>query len=230
MKKNYTHISIVLDRSGSMCVIKQDTIGGFNEFLSKQKKEDGECTFTLVQFNHEYELVHDFIQLKDIPDLNDETFQLSGATALLDAIGKTIDSVGKKLSDMDEKDRPERVLFVIITDGQENSSQDFQMKNINEMIQHQTDSYNWQFIFLGANQDAIASAANIGIKKGNSLSFGATAHGVRGMTCSLNDTLTMYRGMSSDTYAETAHQVDAFTEEDRKIQEKEIAKTTNSTS
>ena len=134
MKKDYTHISLVLDRSGSMDSVKADTIGSFNTFLKEQKENPKECTFTLVQFDNEYEIIHDFVSLKKSKNLTEKTFVPRGMTALYDAIGRTINSVGQKLADMSEEDRPERVIFVVLTDGEENSSKEFHRDQINEII------------------------------------------------------------------------------------------------
>ena len=157
-------IVMVLDRSGSMSGCQDATIKGFNEFLEEQKKEPGEASLTLAQFDHEYEVVHDGKPLVDVLPLTSQTFQPRGTTALLDAIGTTINSVGRRLEATAEADRPGKVLFVILTDGIENASREFQCKQVFDMIHHQEDKYNWKFVFIGADQDAIASAASLGIK------------------------------------------------------------------
>ena len=194
MDNNLTVIAFVLDRSGSMSSIKQNTIEGFNKFLSEQKVGPDRCLFTLVQFDHEYTVVHDLQPIQNVPLLTDETFIPRGHTALYDAIGETIDSLGKKLAAMPEATRPARVIFVTLTDGHENASSKYgvgqslynqnlgfrwnaplvplnQHINIKDMIKHQTDKYNWQFLFLGANMDAILSGGQIGISAGKSVTF-----------------------------------------------------------
>jgi hypothetical protein len=221
MKKNYSHVTIVLDRSGSMSSVKDDTIGGFNEFIEKQKEDSGECTFSMVQFDDQYEILHEFKSIKKVSKLTDKTFSPRGSTALFDAIGKTVNSVGTVLSNMKEEDRPERVIFVVITDGYENASKEFTSGDVNKMITHQTEKYNWQFMFLGANQDAILAAGELGIKAGNSLSYAATGVGVRALfSLNLSEAVSNYKNMDYSCYTSTT--TSAFTEEDRKMQEELI--------
>jgi uncharacterized protein YegL len=175
MKENYTHISFVLDRSGSMQSMLNDAIGGFNAFLAEQQAFPGEATFTLAQFDNIYELIYPFANLQDVKPLTKETFVPRGSTALLDAIGKCIIETGKHLAATPEPARPEKVLFVILTDGEENSSREFDLHKINELITHQQDVYQWQFIFLAANQDAIASASRLGIDMARGAVMGYTS-------------------------------------------------------
>ncbi|MFW9872522.1 MAG: hypothetical protein ACFFG0_05415, partial [Candidatus Thorarchaeota archaeon] len=144
-------IVCIIDRSGSMASIAKDAIGGFNTFLEEQKKVKGEATLTFIQFDTDYEIIHENKPLFDVPKLNESTFQPRGATALLDAVGKTIDSVGKRLSNMQENNRPEKVIVAILTDGEENSSKEYTLSKVREMITHQRDKYQWEFIFLAAN-------------------------------------------------------------------------------
>lgn len=179
MKQDYTDINIVLDRSGSMQSIKDDTIGGFNAFLQEQKDVPGAATITLAQFDNVYEVVYQAADLATTPELTGKTFVPRGSTALLDAIGRTINETGARLAVMAEHERPSHVIFVILTDGQENASQEFTAAQINQMIQHQRDAYNWEFVFLGANQDAITTASQLGIQAGHAMSYAASAVGTR---------------------------------------------------
>ncbi|MBE9031859.1 VWA domain-containing protein [filamentous cyanobacterium LEGE 11480] len=179
MKQDYTDINIVLDRSGSMQSIKDDTIGGFNAFLAEQKDVPGAATITLAQFDDVYEVVYEALILSQAPELTGKTFVPRGSTALLDAIGRTINTTGARLAAMDEASRPSHVIFVILTDGAENASQEFNAVQINQMIQHQRDTYNWEFVFLGANQDAITTAGRLGIQAGNAMSYAASSVGTR---------------------------------------------------
>jgi len=172
-------IVCVIDRSGSMASISQDAIGGFNTFLAEQKKVPGEATLTYVQFDTDYEVVHENKPLNDVPDIDSKTYVPRGATALLDAIGKTIESVGKRLSGLAESLRPDKVIFVILTDGEENSSHEYSKAKIKEMITHQKDVYQWGFIFLAANQDAFAEGVKLGIDIKDTSNFAATGKGVR---------------------------------------------------
>lgn len=210
MKENYTDITVLLDRSGSMCSVRDDTIGGFNTFIEEQKKEEGYATFTLVQFDHEYEPNFSAINIKEVQLLNKKTYMPRGATALLDALGRTIVETGQRLNDMKEEDRPENVIFVIQTDGQENASVEYNWEKISEMIKHQKDKYNWEFIFLGAGEDVIKQAGKIGIGFGSSLNYTNNSAGNDAMFKSLSKGMSAYR---SGTSAK-----DFFDNEDREAQ------------
>ncbi len=213
MKENYTDITVVLDRSGSMQTIHKDMMGGYNRFLAEQKSLDTDTTFTLAQFDNEYEIVHHAIPLKNVPELTDETFVPRGTTALLDALGTTIDLTGERLASMQESDRPSRVVFVIITDGQENASSNFSHQQINEKITHQQEKYNWQFVFLGANQDAIATAAHLGITREKALTYANNSAGAEKMFESLSNRVeAMMSAPVEDTFS--------FLEEDREEQKR----------
>jgi uncharacterized protein YegL len=179
MKHDYTDITIVLDRSGSMASVKDDTIGGFNQFVADQKQVPGTGKITLVQFDDQYESVYRSVPLASAPSLTPATFVPRGSTALLDAIGRTIDETGARFSATAEPDRPGKVVFVILTDGMENASRTFTLAKINEMIALQRDVYKWQFIFLGANQDAIATAAAMQIPAAQALTYAATGKGMK---------------------------------------------------
>ncbi len=160
MRQELTDITVVLDRSGSMHSCQSDAEGGLNRFIDDQKKQPGEANFTLVQFDTEYEFVHRGIPIKSVPHCS---LVPRGNTALLDAVGRAIVETGERLAKLPEADRPGLVVFVVITDGEENSSKEFSLTRIKEMIQHQQDVYKWQFIYLGANQDAFAEAGAMGI-------------------------------------------------------------------
>lgn len=160
MRSDLTDITMVVDRSGSMAAIKSDAEGGINTFIDQQKKESGEALLTLVQFDTEYEFVHSGVPVKKVPAF---TLVPRGSTALLDAVGRAINETGARLAKMDEPSRPGLVVFVIVTDGQENSSREFKREQIRRMIEHQQSAYNWQFTFLAANQDAFAEGAAMGI-------------------------------------------------------------------
>lgn len=177
--KNATEIVCVLDRSGSMQAIKDDAIGGFNQFLSDQKKLPGEAAMTLVQFDDTYEKLFVSKKLQDVEPLNKDTYIPRATTALLDALGKTIDEVGIKLKDTPENDRPNKVIFVIITDGMENASKEYNHQQVMEKVNRQRDIYKWEFIFLAANQDAIKAGRDIGIPASHVANFAATGMGQR---------------------------------------------------
>ena len=170
--KDATHIAVLLDRSGSMGDIKDDAIGGFNCFLKEQKAAGANATLTLVQFDTEStDVVHESMPILEVPDLNHQTFQPRGGTPLLDALGQTIDNTGRALAAIPEANRPNKVVFVVITDGQENSSHRYTKASVKEKIDHQSGQYNWQFVFLGANQDAFDEAGAVGIAMGNAANF-----------------------------------------------------------
>jgi uncharacterized protein YegL len=197
MKENYCHISIVLDRSGSMAKISLDTIGGLNTFIEDQKNVDGYATVSLTQFDNIVENVFEFINLKDVNLDRDYRFIPRGMTALYDAIGSSIVKTGESLSKISESDRPSKVIFVIITDGEENASREYEYNKIQEMIKHQSDIYSWEFIFLGANIDAVSTAISLGIKGSNSITYAANSDGVNAVYGSVSSNLTAFRCASA---------------------------------
>jgi uncharacterized protein YegL len=168
MRPDLTDITLVVDRSGSMQEIRTDAEGGVNAFIENQAKESGQAYLTLVQFDTEYEFLHKGAPIDQVPKY---TLTPRGATALLDAIGRAINETGERLSKMDEADRPGLVVFVVMTDGLENSSREFSKSRIREMIQHQQEKYGWQFTFLGADQDAFAEADALGIDPAGAARF-----------------------------------------------------------
>ena len=169
MKTGLTEIVVVLDESGSMSSCKGDTIGGFNVFLSSQQKIKGSANMTFVKFSDYYNKINDGIDINEVVPLNESTYTPSFSTALLDAVGKTINDVGNRLSSTPESERPEKVIFTVITDGYENTSKEFTKRQISEMIKHQREKYSWEFLFLGADIDAwgqeIGIMTNVNINK-----------------------------------------------------------------
>jgi len=212
MKTDLTDISVVLDRSGSMESVRKDTIGGFNAFLEEQQAQPGEATLTLAQFDDQYEIMHDGKRIKDVPALTEQTFVPRGMTALLDAIGRTIVATGARLAAMSEADRPAKVIFVILTDGEENHSREFDLAKVTEMIEHQRKVYSWDFVFLGANQDAIKAAAGLGINRGHALNYVANSQGT---CCAFS---AMSRGLSSYRSGNQSVVDSYFSDEDRQKQ------------
>jgi uncharacterized protein YegL len=192
-KKDLTEIVCVIDRSGSMSAMCAEAIGGFNSFLDDQKKEEGEAKLTLVLFDHEYMKVHDGAPIADVAPLNTTTYEPRGTTALLDAVGRTIDDVGKRLSDLTEEERPEKVIVSIMTDGFENASKDYSLTKVRDMIAHQTDMYQWEFVFLGATLEANKMAADAGIPLANIASFTSTGAGVRAAYADISTRTAAYR-------------------------------------
>jgi uncharacterized protein YegL len=205
----HTEIAFILDRSGSMESMTHAAISGFNEFLKAQQAtldDHGQpipATFTLILFDHEYLAVHNRQDIQTARPMNLETYVPRGNTALLDAIGRTIDHIGSELAATPEAERPAKVIIAILTDGEENSSRQFSMEDINRRITHQTEKYQWEFMFLGANQDAIATAARMGIHARHAATFAANEDDLHastatfakrvstsrkaGMMCSLNE-------------------------------------------
>ena len=179
MRENLTEMVFVLDRSGSMSGLAADTIGGFNELIEKQKKIEGDAYVTTVLFDHEYEVLHDHVALGEVAPLTDKEYFARGSTALLDAVGRTINAVGARLAATPEEERPEHVVFVITTDGMENASREYTAKQVREMVEHQQQKYSWQFVFLGANMDAVSEARNLGISAKYAADFTPSHSGVR---------------------------------------------------
>jgi uncharacterized protein YegL len=165
MKKKVTELVFILDKSGSMAGLEADTIGGYNAMLKKQQKAEGEAIVTTVLFDHNYELLHDRINVKGISPITEDDYEVGGTTALLDAIGFTVQKMINVQKKTTENERAEKVLFVITTDGMENASREYTTEKIKKMIQHQKEKYSWEFMFLGANIDAISTAAEFGIEE-----------------------------------------------------------------
>jgi hypothetical protein len=198
MKKNYTEIAFVLDRSGSMESCVDAAIEGFNRFLSDQQQTNGLARLTLVLFDDEYLVPVRSIPVAEVLPLTRETYVPRNMTALLDAIGRTIDELGQGLSSMPPADRPGQVIVAIFTDGLENASQKFSWKDVATRIKHQTEAYKWTFLFLGANQDAIATAAQINIAAANAATYVADAAGSRASHRTLSRKVRSMRAMSMD--------------------------------
>ena len=179
MKKGLTELVFILDRSGSMSGLESDTIGGYNSLLEKQKKEAGECLVTTVLFDDKYELLHDRIKLEGIAPITDREYFVRGSTALLDAIGRTIDKIVNAQKHTAEEEKAEKVMFVIITDGMENASREYGYGKVKQMIEGQRDGYGWEFLFLGANMDAVETASHFGIQADHAANYHADATGSR---------------------------------------------------
>lgn len=178
MKKDYTDITFVLDRSGSMQTIWNDVEGGLSTFVAENKKLPGEVRFTLVVFDTGgVDTVLNHVDIKAIEKVDLSDYSPRGETPLYDAVGRTVNSLGSYLSGLSENSRPEKVLFVIMTDGRENSSREFRSETVKNMVKHQSDRYNWEFVYFGSNQDAIFSGKELGIAAGNSVQYLATQDG-----------------------------------------------------
>lgn len=170
MNKNLTDLTLIVDRSGSMGFgdFHLDMQGGIKTLINEQKEVDGDCNLTLIEFDNQYDVLQEGVDIKKF-----ENYKLvpRGGTALCDAVGKGINSVGKRLCDMKEEDRPATVIFVIITDGGENASSEYTKEQIQDMVKKQENEFNWKFVFLGAEIDAFSEAGGIGVKHGSTTSF-----------------------------------------------------------
>ena len=178
MKKGLTELVFILDRSGSMGGLEKDTIGGFNAMLEKQKAVAGECVLTTALFDQRYSLLHDRLDIHGIKPLTEREYSVGGSTALLDAIGLTIDKIAAVQKNTAEEYRAEKVLFVIITDGEENASRRYTASRVKEMIGLEKEKYGWEFLFLGANIDAVETAARFGVGADRAQSYHADKAGV----------------------------------------------------
>jgi Mg-chelatase subunit ChlD len=186
MNKNYTEIAFILDRSGSMDVCRDAAIAGFNLLLDEQQRTEGLAKLTLVLFDDEYLVPINALPVAEVIALDHETYVPRGSTALLDAIGRTVDDLGTRLAAMPEKNRPGQVIVAILTDGLENSSQSWTWKQIARVIKHETEQSKWIFLFLGANQDAIATAAQMNIAAANASGYVCDESGLRAVQRSIS--------------------------------------------
>ncbi len=164
MKKGLTEIVFILDRSGSMSGLESDTIGGFNSLIRKQRKEEGEAVVSTVLFDDTCEVVHDRVPMDRVEEMTEDVYFVRGCTALLDAVGGAIRHIGNIHKYARDEDRPEKTIFIITTDGMENASRRYSYARVKKMVERQKERYGWEFLFLGANMDAIEAAGNIGIK------------------------------------------------------------------
>ena len=177
MKENLTELVFILDRSGSMSGLEADTIGGFNSMIKKQQKEDGEAVVSTVLFDDKIDVIHDRVNISKIEKLTEDDYYVRGCTALLDAVGRAIHHIGNVQKYARDEDRPAKTLFVITTDGLENASREYTFKDIKRMIERQKEKYNWEFLFLGANIDAIEVAGNMGISRERAANYNCDAMG-----------------------------------------------------
>ena len=208
MKKNLTELVFILDKSGSMGYLVNDVVGGFNSMIEKYKEELEEVYVTTVLFDEVHRVLHNHININDIEPITRKDYYASGCTALLDAVGRTINSVGERLYNTPEEERPEKVIFVINTDGEENSSREFTRSKVKEMIEHQQTKYSWGFLFLGANIDAEREAESIGISRNFAATFAATADGLVSSYEAINDSVMCMA--SCDSLCDSATSVKAI--------------------
>ena len=179
MKKNLTEIVFILDRSGSMSGLEADTIGGFNSMIEKQKRAEGEALVSTVLFDNISEVFHDRVSVQDITPMTDKEYTVRGCTALLDAIGGAIHHIGNVHKYARAEDVPEHTMFVITTDGMENASRRYDSEKVKKMIEHQKEKYGWEFLFLGANIDAVETAKHFGISEDRAVNYHSDSEGTQ---------------------------------------------------
>ncbi len=196
MKKGLTELVFILDKSGSMGGLETDTIGGYNAMLAKQQEVEGECHITTVLFDNNYELLYDRIDIKAVSPISEKEYKVGGSTALLDAIGRTIHKISNAQKHTADDYRAEKVMFVIITDGEENSSREYSAEKIKAQIERQKEKYGWEFVFLGANIDAIETAGRFGISSDRAQNYHSDSEGVELNFRIISEAVAKYRECS----------------------------------
>lgn len=208
MNNEVTELIFILDRSGSMGSMQEEAIGGFNSFLKEQQGLPDKANLTLVLFDNNYELVYNGMNINDVVPLTSDTYKLGGTTALLDAIGRTVNDVNKRLTSTvkcgscgHESQKPKgKVLVAVLTDGLENASSDFSKKQINELIDKQSKEFDWQFMFLAANQDAISEGTGLGMIANSSVNYSFDSRGMTRGFSTLNASSKLRRGLTRESY------------------------------
>ena len=208
MKKNLTEIVFILDRSGSMAGLEDDTIGGFNAMIEKQRKEAGEALVSTVLFDHETEVIHDRVDIRRIEPITRKEYYVRGSTALLDAVGGAIHHIGNVHKYAREEDRPEKTLFVITTDGMENASHKYSYARLKAMIERQKEKHGWEFLFLGANIDAAREAARFGIGADRAANYHADSKGTNVIYETVSEAITQVRCCAAPLSADWKQRVD----------------------
>ena len=208
MKKNLTEIVFILDRSGSMAGLEDDTIGGFNAMIEKQRKEAGEALVSTVLFDHETEVIHDRVDIRRIEPITRKEYYVRGSTALLDAVGGAIHHIGNVHKYAREEDRPEKTLFVITTDGMENASHKYSYARLKAMIERQKEKHGWEFLFLGANIDAAREAARFGIGADCAANYHADSKGTNVIYETVSEAITQVRCCAAPLSADWKQRVD----------------------
>ena len=177
MRKDLTELVFIIDRSGSMSGLERDTIGGFNSMIRKQKQAEGEALISTVLFDNESEVLHDHVNVKDIQPMTEHDYTVRGTTALLDALGGAIHHIGNVHKYARQEDVPEHTMFVITTDGMENASRYYSSEKVKKMIERQKVKYGWEFLFLGANIDAVETASHFGIGADRAVNYNCDSEG-----------------------------------------------------
>ena len=193
MNKELTEIVFILDRSGSMCGLEADTIGGFNSMLEKQKQAEGKAILSAVLFSDQSQVLYDRVDIDRIEPMTDAQYQVGGCTALLDAIGGAVHHIGNVHKYAREEDRPSKTIFIITTDGYENSSRHYSYDQVQKIVKRQQERYGWEFLFLGANMDAISAARSFGIREDRAVRYKCDSTGTSKNFNVVSDTLCSFR-------------------------------------
>jgi uncharacterized protein YegL len=193
IKNGITELVFILDRSGSMSGLETDTIGGFNSMIEKQKKQDGKCFVSTVLFDNVSEVLHDRVSLSEIKPMTDKEYTVRGCTALIDALGGAIHHIGNIHKYARKEDVPEHTVFVITTDGMENASRRYTSDQVKNMVERQKERYGWEFLFIGANIDAVETAARYGISEDRAVNYNADGMGTHILYKSVNTVVSSVR-------------------------------------
>lgn len=204
MKKNLTEIVFILDRSGSMSGLEADTIGGYNSMLAKQKNGEGEAILSTVLFDDRTEVLHDRIPVQKVENLTDNEYYVRGCTALLDAVGGAIEHIGHIHKSLPEEERPEKTLFIITTDGMENSSRKYTYDKVKKLVEKKKKKHQWEFIFMGANIDAVSVAGRFGVSKNRAVRYESDGLGTQINFEVMSNMLSRVRGSASAKMMEEA--------------------------
>ena len=193
IKNGITELVFIIDRSGSMSGLESDTIGGFNAMIEKQKKEDGTCLVSTILFDNTADVIHDRISLSDVKPMTDKDYEVGGCTALIDAIGGAIHHIGNVHKYIRREDVPERTMFVITTDGMENASHEYTSEKVKGMIERQKEKYGWEFIFIGANIDAVETAKKYGIDSDRAVNYCHDERGTQKVYSAVSKVVNRFR-------------------------------------
>ena len=194
MKNNITELVFILDRSGSMSGLESDTIGGFNSLIEKQRRQEGECYVSVVLFDNESEVLYDRVKLSEVREMTRDDYSVRGCTALIDAIGGAIHHIGNIHKYARPEDVPEHTMFVITTDGMENASRRYSSDKVKKMIGHEKEKYGWEFLFIGANIDAVETAGHFGIGADRAVNYHADSKGTSVLFEAVSSTIQGFRG------------------------------------
>lgn len=218
-KEKVTEIVFIIDRSGSMSGLEQDTIGGYNSFLKKQREVEGKALISTVLFDHEMLVLHDRVKMDEVPLLTEKDYEPRGCTALLDAVGGAIHHIGNVHKYARREDVPAKTIFVIITDGHENASNHYTYQKVQQMIERQKGKYGWEFVFLGANMDAAKEAERFGISRSRAMSYKNDSVGVGLNYSVLSEAVCSLRSMVTNEMSEDEEADVAFAKMSKRIAE-----------